>query len=48
MVFHMYASAGGIAFSETVLVTETGGERLTKSPREILIAAGSGDYSKAR
>lgn len=29
MVFHMYTSARGIAFSETVLVTDTGNERLT-------------------
>jgi Xaa-Pro dipeptidase len=36
MVFHMYASAGGIAFSETVLVTENGGQRLTQSKRKIL------------
>jgi Xaa-Pro dipeptidase len=39
MVFHMYASARGIAFSETVLVTENGGKRLTRLPRKILIAA---------
>jgi Xaa-Pro dipeptidase len=38
MVFHMYASAGGIGFSETVLVTEKGGQRLTQSKREILEA----------
>lgn len=36
MVFHMYTSARGLAFSETVLVTGTGGERLTRSPRELL------------
>jgi Xaa-Pro dipeptidase len=33
MVFHVYTSAAGIALSETVLVTEKGGERLTRSPR---------------
>ncbi|ALM81840.1 Xaa-Pro peptidase family protein [Bordetella sp. N] len=35
MVFHMYVSAAGVAFSETVLVTETGVECLTKSPRKL-------------
>jgi Xaa-Pro dipeptidase len=35
MVFHMYVSADGIAISETVLVTETGHELLTRSPREV-------------
>ncbi|AIO43825.1 Xaa-Pro peptidase family protein [Burkholderia cenocepacia] len=33
MVFHVYTSAAGIALSETVVVTERGGERLTQSPR---------------
>ena len=33
MVFHMYASASGASFSETVLVTERGPEPLTKLPR---------------
>jgi Xaa-Pro dipeptidase len=33
MVFHVYTSAAGIALSETVVVTEDGGERLTQSPR---------------
>ncbi|RDV00463.1 M24 family metallopeptidase [Trinickia dinghuensis] len=33
MVFHVYTSAAGIALSETVVVTEKGGERLTRSPR---------------
>ena len=33
MVFHMYASAQGISFSETVLVTAEGPERLTQTPR---------------
>jgi len=35
MVFHAYASARGIAFSETVLVTPTGHERLTKMERKL-------------
>ena len=36
MVFHMYASAAaGIAFSETVLVTGEGPERLTKLERKL-------------
>jgi Xaa-Pro dipeptidase len=33
MVFHVYTSAAGIALSETVVVREDGGERLTRSPR---------------
>jgi len=36
MVFHMYASAGGVSLSETVLVTETGPELLTGLAREVL------------
>ncbi|MEX2697382.1 M24 family metallopeptidase [Rhizobium mongolense] len=32
-VFHMYVSAEGLAFSETVLVTESGPRRLTRTPR---------------
>jgi Xaa-Pro dipeptidase len=35
MVFHMYTSARGLAVSETVLVTESGAERLTRTPRKI-------------
>ncbi|EJN08764.1 Xaa-Pro aminopeptidase [Bradyrhizobium sp. YR681] len=35
MVFHMYVSADGIAISETVLVTATGHECLTRSPRQV-------------
>ena len=35
MVFHAYASARGIAFSETVLVTPTGHERLTRMERKL-------------
>ncbi len=37
MVFHIYVSAAGISFSETVLVTENGSERLTRLPR-VLVA----------
>jgi Xaa-Pro aminopeptidase len=33
MVFHMYTSAKGVSFSETVLVGEAGAERLTKLER---------------
>jgi Xaa-Pro aminopeptidase len=36
MVFHMYVSAAGASFSETVLVGENGPECLTKTPRTIL------------
>jgi len=35
MVFHMYVSAAGLAFSETVRVTETGCELLSRSPRRL-------------
>lgn len=38
MVFHMYASAGGLGFSETVVVTAEGGRRLTTTRREMLTA----------
>lgn len=38
MVFHVYASAGGSAISETVLVTENGPEVLTQAPRNLLIS----------
>ncbi len=37
MVFHMYASAQGVSWSETVLVTESGPERLTQLPRTLFI-----------
>lgn len=39
MVFHMYLYAAGIAFSETVLVTEQGGQRLTQIPRQLFVTA---------
>lgn len=35
MTLHMYTSAAGLALSETVLVTETGVERLTRSERKL-------------
>ncbi|QRM33075.1 Xaa-Pro peptidase family protein [Microvirga sp. VF16] len=38
MVFHMYVSASGLAFSETILITEHGFERLTQSPRKVFEA----------
>lgn len=37
MVFHMYTSARGMAFSETVLVTENGHERLTQTERKLFV-----------
>ena len=40
MVFHVYASAEGIGISETVLVTDDGGERLTRTPRRMLVGRG--------
>jgi Xaa-Pro dipeptidase len=36
MVFHVYTSAAGLAFSETVVVTSKGGVRLAKTPRTYL------------
>lgn len=39
MVFHIYASAGGAAISESVLVTEDGSERLTRLPRGFILNA---------
>jgi Xaa-Pro aminopeptidase len=38
MVFHMYTSAKGLAFSETVLVTASGPERLTRIERKLFEA----------
>ncbi len=35
MVFHMYTGARGMAFSETVLVTESSAERLTRLERRL-------------
>ena len=37
-VFHMYVSADGLSVSETVMVTPSGGERLTKTARSLLQA----------
>jgi Xaa-Pro aminopeptidase len=37
MVFHMYLGARGMTFSETVLVTERGPERLTQLERELFV-----------
>jgi Xaa-Pro aminopeptidase len=36
MVFHMYVSAGGVSFSETVLVSDDGPIYLTKLPRNLM------------
>ncbi|WP_149903484.1 Xaa-Pro peptidase family protein [Mesorhizobium sp. SARCC-RB16n] len=36
MVFHMYTVGKGLAFSETVVVTEDGGKLLTQTPRKLL------------
>lgn len=36
MVFHMYVSAAGLGFSETVVVGAQGGRRLTAMPRKLL------------
>ncbi len=38
MVFHMYVSAGGLAFSETVMVGSDGCRRLTQTPRQIFVS----------
>jgi Xaa-Pro dipeptidase len=38
MVFHMYVSGAGLSFSETVLVTDDGAERLTRSERILFTA----------
>lgn len=37
MVFHMYTYAAGIAFSDTVLITRSGSERLTKTERKLFV-----------
>lgn len=39
MLFHMYTSARGLAFSETVLVTAAGAERLTQIERKLFATA---------
>ena len=38
MTFHTYVLARDFGFSETILVTETGCERLTTYPRELIVA----------
>lgn len=38
MVFHMYVSAVGIAFSETVMVGSDGSRRLTQTPRQFFVS----------
>jgi Xaa-Pro dipeptidase len=43
MVFHLYATAQGLGFSETVAVGADGGVRLTTSPRYVL--TGLGEHS---
>lgn len=37
MVFHLYASARGLGFSETVMVGPQGGQRLTSYPRRPIV-----------
>lgn len=37
MTFHMWVAADGLAFSETVLVTPQGGERLTRIERKLFV-----------
>ncbi|MDX5627748.1 MULTISPECIES: Xaa-Pro peptidase family protein [unclassified Brenneria] len=38
MVFHMYIYANGIAFSETIAITEQGHARLSQTPRRLFVA----------
>jgi Xaa-Pro dipeptidase len=38
MVFHTYLLADGFGFSETIAITDTGYERLTHYPRELIVA----------
>jgi Xaa-Pro aminopeptidase len=47
MVFHMYASAGGIAISETVLVGPNGGELLTATERKLFSSSGNKRSTKS-
>ena len=37
MVFHSYVLARGFGISETIVVTQTGSERLTRFPRRLLV-----------
>lgn len=39
MAFHMYASGAGASVSETVLIAESGPERLTHTPQSLLVNA---------
>ncbi|MET3600991.1 Xaa-Pro peptidase family protein [Martelella mangrovi] len=39
MVFHLYASAQGLGFSETVAVTPDRGRRLTAFPRQLIVVS---------
>lgn len=39
MVFHTYVLAQGFGMSETILVTDTGAERLTLFPRQLFVTA---------
>jgi len=38
MVFHVYTTAEGLGFSESVVVAPEGGRRLTQTPRRMLLA----------
>ncbi len=40
MTDHVHASARGMAFSETVLVTDQGPERLTRTERRLFVRQG--------
>ena len=37
MTFHTYLLARGFGLSETIVITETGYERLTKFPRRLIV-----------
>jgi Xaa-Pro dipeptidase len=45
MMFHMYLAARGMAFSDTILVTANGSERLTTMDRRLCVARGSAAHS---
>jgi Xaa-Pro dipeptidase len=40
MVFHTYVLADSFGFSETIVITETGFERLTRFPRRLFVTPG--------
>ncbi|CDN51109.1 M24 family metallopeptidase [Neorhizobium galegae] len=46
MVFHLYATAQGLGFSETVAVGADGGVRLTTSPRCVLTGLGKHPFEQ--